>query len=244
MDSALRNITNKTRNAITSAYGELKSKIFNLIDNEPSNIHQLAEQHQQEVIWNLENRIKSIVNEELNKVRNTANRKIKDLDGVNIKPIQFNQSIDLETEIDFSGALGELDIDLADFLSWTAKTASTAAAGAALGSVIPGVGTLIGAGVGAVFGGIAHACSGDGGKADARKSVSDAIDKATQRANSNVNSMLAPVVRDVETQKRQLSNSVRIELANIEGLQETLDAFDVEMSEFVGELKHKRYGRI
>ena len=32
MDSALRNITNKTRNAITSAYGELKSKIFNLID--------------------------------------------------------------------------------------------------------------------------------------------------------------------------------------------------------------------
>ena len=244
MDSALRNITNKTRNAITSAYGELKSKIFNLIDNEPSNIHQLAEQHQQEVIWNLENRIKSIVNEELNKVRNTANRKIKDLDGVNIKPIQFNQSIDLETEIDFSGALGELDIDLADFLSWTAKTASTAAAGAALGSVIPGVGTLIGAGVGAVVGGIAHACSGDGGKADARKSVSDAIDKATQRANSNVNSMLAPVVRDVETQKRQLSNSVRIELANIEGLQETLDAFDVEMSEFVGELKHKRYGRI
>lgn len=52
------------------------------------------------------------------------------MDGVNIKPIQFNQSIDLETEIDFSGALGELDIDLADVLSWTAKTAGTAATGA------------------------------------------------------------------------------------------------------------------
>lgn len=32
MDSALRNITNKTRNTITSAYGELKSEIFDLID--------------------------------------------------------------------------------------------------------------------------------------------------------------------------------------------------------------------
>ena len=246
MDSALRNITNKTRNAITSAYGELKSKIFNLIDNEPSNIHQLAEQHQQEVIWNLENRIKSIVNEELNKVRNTANRKIKDLDGVNIKPIQFNQSIDLETEIDFSGALGELDIDLADVLSWTATTAGTAATGAVLGSFIPipGIGTLIGAGVGAVVGGIAHACSGDGGKADARKSVSDAIGKATQRAKNNVKSMLAPVIRDMDTQKRQLTNSVKTELTNIEELQETLDTFDVEMSEFVNGLKHKRYGRI
>lgn len=244
MDSALRNITNKTRNAITSAYGELKSKIFNLIDKEPSNINQLAEQFQEDVIENLENRIKSIVNDELKKVRDTANRKIKDLDGVNIKPIQFNQSIDLETEIDFSGALGELDIDLADVLSWTTKTACTTATGAVVGSFIPGIGTLIGAGVGAVVGGIAHACSGDGGKADARKSVSDAIGKATQRAKNNVKSMLAPVIRDMDTQKRQLTNSVKTELTNIEELQETLDTFDVEISEFVNELKHKRYGRI
>ena len=50
MDSALRNITNKTRNAITSSYGELKSRIFNLINDEPENINQLTEQHQQEVI--------------------------------------------------------------------------------------------------------------------------------------------------------------------------------------------------
>lgn len=244
MDSALRNITNKTRNAITSAYGELKSEIFDLIDNEPSNINQLAEQYQEDVIENLENRIKSIVNDELKKVRDTANRKIKDLDGVNIKPIQFNQSIDLETEIDFSGALGKLDIDLADVLSWTAKTAGTAATGALVGSFIPGIGTLIGAGVGAFVGGIAHACSGDGGKADARKSVSDAIGKATQRAKNNVKSMLAPVIRDMDIQKRQLTNSVKTELTNIEELQETLDTFDVEISEFVNELKHKRYGRI
>ena len=244
MDSALRNITNKTRNAITSSYGELKSEIFDLIDNEPSNINQLAEQYQEDVIENLENRIKSIVNDELKKVRDTANRKIKDLDGVNIKPIQFNQSIDLETEIDFSGALGELDIDLADVLSWTAKTAGTAATGAVVGSFIPGIGTLIGAGVGAVVGGIAHACSGDGGKADARKSVSDAIGKATQRAKNNVKSMLAPVIRDMDIQKRQLTNSVKTELTNIEELQETLDTFDVEMSEFVNGLKHKHYGRI
>ena len=245
MDSALRNITNKTRNAITSSYGELKSRIFNLINDEPENIHQLAEQHQQEVIWNLENRIKSIVNEELYKVRNTANRKIKDLDGVNIKPIQFNQSIDLETEIDFSGALGELDIDLADFLSWTAKTAGTAATGVFVGAPIGGpIGAIVGASVGAVVGGIVHACSGDGGKADARKSVSDAIGKATQRAKNNVKSMLAPVIRDMDIQKRQLTNSVKTELTNIEELQETLDTFDVEMSEFVNGLKHKHYGRI
>lgn len=244
MDSALRNITNKTRNAITSSYGELKSRIFNLINEEPENINQLTEQNQQEVIENLENRIKSIVNDELKKVRDTANRKIKDLDGVNIKPIQFNRTVEVGADIDFSGALEELDIDFADVLSWTAKTAGTATAGALVGSFIPGIGTLIGAGVGAFVGGIAHACSGDGGKADARKSVSDAIGKATQRAKNNVKSMLAPVIRDMDIQKRQLTNSVKTELTNIEELQETLDTFDVEISEFVNELKHKRYGRI
>ena len=244
MDLASRNITNKTRNAITSAYGELKSEIFNLINKEPSDINKLVEQHQQKVIENLENRIKFIVNDELKKVRDTANRKIKDLDGVNIKPIQFNRTVEVGVDIDFSGALEELDIDFGDVLSWTTKTATTAAAAAALGSVIPGVGTLIGAGVGAFFGGIAHACSGDGGKADARKSVSDAIGKATQRAKNNVKSMLAPVIRDMDIQKRQLTNSVKTELTNIEELQETLDTFDVEVSEFVNELKHKRYGRI
>ena len=244
MDSALRNITNKTRNAITSAYGELKSEIFDLIDNEPSNINQLAEQYQEDVIENLENRIKSIVNDELKKVRDTANRKIKDLDGVNIKPIQFNRTVEVGADIDFSGALEELDIDFSDVLEWTAKTAGTAVTGAVVGSFIPVVGTLIGAGIGAVVGGIAHACSGDGGKADARKSVSDAIGKATQRAKSNVNSMLTPVIRDMDIQKRQLTNSVKTELTNIEELQETIDTFDVEISEFVDELKHKRYGRI
>ena len=244
MDSALRNITNKTRNAITSAYGELKSEIFDLIDNEPSNINQLAEQYQEDVIENLENRIKSIVNDELKKVRDTANRKIKDLDGVNIKPIQFNRTVEVGADIDFSGALEELAIDFSDVLEWTAKTAGTAVTGAVVGSFIPVVGTLIGAGIGAVVGGIAHACSGDGGKADARKSVSDAIGKATQRAKSNVNSMLTPVIRDMDIQKRQLTNSVKTELTNIEELQETIDTFDVEISEFVDELKHKRYGRI
>lgn len=248
MDSALRNITNKTRNAITSSYGELKSRIFNLINDEPENINQLTEQHQQEVIENLGNRIKSIVNDELKKVRNTANRKIKDLDGVNIRPIQFNRTVDVGADIDFSGALEELDVDFNDVLEWTAKTAGTSAAGAALGSmlgsVIPVAGTLVGAGVGAVIGGFVHACTGDGGKADARKSVSDAITKATQQANNNINSMLGPVIRDINNQKRQLSNSVKEELSNIEELQDTLDSFDDEIAEFVNGLKHKRYGRI
>ena len=92
---------------------------------------------------------------------------------MNIRPIQFNRTVEVCADIDFSGALEELDVDFNDVLSWTASTAVSATTGAVVGSCIPVVGTLVGAGIGAVVGGIAHACSGDGGKADARKSVSE-----------------------------------------------------------------------
>lgn len=244
METASRNITSKTQNAIDSAYGNLKSNIFGLIDKEPSDIKQKADDYQRLMLQELEENIRTILNSELKKVRETANRKIKNLDGVNIQPISFRSSVNLQIEIDFTGALEELDIDFSDVLGWAAKTAGTAMAGAALGSIIPGVGNVIGAIAGGVVGGVAHALSGDGGKADARKSVSDAIAMAKQRVKKNITSILAPVIRNISEQQQQLRGAVKAELANIEDLQDSLDGFDDEINDFVNGIKHKRYGRI
>lgn len=196
------------------------------------------------MLQELEENIRTILNSELKKVRETANRKIKNLDGVNIQPISFRSSVNLQIEIDFTGALEELDIDFSDVLGWAAKTAGTAMAGAALGSIIPGVGNVIGAIAGGVVGGVAHALSGDGGKADARKSVSDAIAMAKQRVKKNITSILAPVIRNISEQQQQLRGAVKAELANIEDLQDSLDGFDDDINDFVNGIKHKRYGRI
>lgn len=244
MDSAIRNITNKAKNAIDVAYGSLKSDIFGLIDKEPDDIKNKVDYWQNIRIREIECNIKAIVNSELSKVRETANRKIKGLDGVNLHPINFRSSVDIQTDIDFSGALEELDIDFDDILGWVAKTAGTAAAGAALGSVVPFLGTIVGAGIGAVVGGVVHACSGDGGKADARKSVSDAIGKAKQKAKANVTSILKPVLNNIDEQKRMLHCSVKNELTNIAELQDLLDSFNENIIGFINGIKNKSYGRI
>lgn len=244
MSTASRNIKNKTKNAIDATYGNLKNDIFQLIESEPADIKSKAESSQRSNIRKLEDSVRFIVTNELSKISDTANRKIKGLDGVNIQPIHFDNSVNLKTEIDFSGALEELDVDFGDVVGWVGKTAGTAAAGAALGSVIPGVGTAIGGIAGGIFGGIVHALSGDGGKADARKSVSDAIEKAKQRAKNNVDSMLSPVIKNIDEQKQQLQRAVKLELENIETLQGTLDNFGEEINDFVKGIKHKRYGRI
>lgn len=244
LDAAKRNIVNKCKNAADKAYGDLKADIFNLIENEPEDIKWQA-QHRQEVRMNeLGNVIKSIVSTELSKVQSTANRKIKELDGINLRPISFRHSAQINLNIDFTEALEELDVDWNDVANWVGKTAGTAAAGAALGSFIPGIGTLIGAAGGAIIGGIAHACSGDGGKADARKSASDAIEKARQKAKNNISSMLSSVLNEIDSQGRKLKTSIDKEKSNIDELQDSLDSFDEDVRNFVKRIKHKQYGRI
>lgn len=244
LDSAKRNIGNKCKNAVDKTYGDLKADIFNLIENEPENIKEQA-QHRQEIRMNeLGNVIKSIVSTELSKVQSTANRKIKELDGIKLRPISFRYSAKINLNIDFTEALEELDVDWNDVANWVGKTAGTAAAGAALGSFIPGIGTLIGAAGGAIIGGIAHACSGDGGKADARKSASDAIEKAKQKVKNNISSMLSSVLNEIDSQGRKLKSSIDKEKSNIDELQDNLENFDEDVRNFVKRIKHKQYGRI
>lgn len=244
IDLAKRNIINKCKNAIDAAYGGLKADIFNLIAVKPENIHGQARTCQRARMNKLSASIKSIVAGELSKVQSTANRKIKGLDGIRLRPISFKSSDAIHTEIDFSNALENLDLDLEDVISWGAKTAGTAALGATVGSMFPVIGTVIGASVGALAGGIVHACTGDGGRADARKSASDAIKKAKQRAKSNIQPALSSVLHDIDTQGRLLKTSIDQERRNIEELQDCLDDFGADVRDFVKRIKHKQYGRI
>ena len=244
LDSAYIAIQNKSRNAIDSIYGRLKNEVFELIDKGDSNIKNQVEYIQSHLLYELKTCIKSLVSDELSRVSNNANRKIKELDGIHLASISFCININLDSEIDFSGALSELEIDFDDVLGWATKTVSTAAAGAAIGSVIPLVGTLFGAVAGGVIGGIAHAVSGDGGKADAKKSVSDAVGEAKKIAKRDIEKALNPVLRDIESQEKKLKSAVKQELNNIEELNDSIDSFNDEIEAFVKLLKHNRYGRI
>ena len=244
LDSAYRNILNKSKNIIDSIYGSLKAKVFELIDNKEKDIKERVERIQECLLEELESRIIDIVRDELSRANNNANRKIKELDGIRLAPINFYANVDLDAEIDFTEALSELDIDLDDILGWVTKTAGTATAGAAIGFIIPGVGNVIGAVVGAAIGGIAHAASGDGGKANAKNSVSDAVSRAKGKAKQNLEKVLSPVLRSIENEKKKLKSSARRELNNIEMLNESIDCFNEGIEAFVKRLKDNGYGRI
>lgn len=245
LDTAYRNIQNKSKNAVDRIYSELKDYIYTLIDNKSDNIKSQVENRQYWILSQLETDIRKTVSDELSRASNNANRKIKELDGIHLAPINFSENVDFDSYIDFSGALSELDIDFNDVLGWTTKTAGTAATGAAIGTFFcPGIGTMIGAVFGAGTGAIGHAIFSDGGKADAKKSISDAIGKAKFKAKYDIERVLKPVLNDIANQKKKLKDAARLELDNIEDLNDSIDDFDNEIKNFVNQLKNNKYGRI
>lgn len=244
LNNAQHNISSSVKNLIDSSFGDLKSYAFSCINTGDSNLAREVEAYQRRRFGNLSNDIAVSVKENLRKIEQTSNRKLKELDGVNIKPLSLHTYINIDAEIDFSNAFDELDIDFSDVVNWAGKTAGTAAAGAAIGSVIPGLGTVIGAAIGGIVGGVIHAASGDGGKADARKSVSDAINKAKAKADRDISNSLAPVFENLRRVSKDIKNAIQTEKQNIYTLQNAIDDFDIDINRYASQLKQQRYGRI
>ena len=244
LDNVQHNISSTITNMIESSFGDLKSYAFSCIDKEDSNLAHKVEAYQQRCFDKLRSDIAISVRDNLKKIEETSNRKLKELDGVNIKPLSLNTYIYFDADIDFTEALEELDIDFSGVRDYVGKTAGTAAAGAAIGAFIPGLGTIIGAAIGGIVGGVLHAVSGDGGKADARKSVSDAINKAKDKAAIDVNKSLAPVFENLRRVSKNVKHTIQAEKKNINTLQEAIDDFDNDIDRYVSQLKQQRYGRI
>ena len=244
LDNVQHNISSTITNMIESSFGDLKSYAFSCIDKEDSNLAHKVEAYQQRCFDKLRSDIAISVRDNLKKIEETSNRKLKELDGVNIKPLSLNTYIYFDADIDFTEAFEELDIDFSRVMNYVGKTAGTAAACAAIGSFFPGLGTIIGAAIGGIVGGVVHAVSGDGGKADARKSVSDAINKAKDKANRDVNKSLASVFENLRRVSKDLKKAIQTEKRNINTLLEAIYDFDNDINRYVSQLKQQRYGRI
>ena len=237
LNNAQHSISSTVKTMIDSSFGDLKSYAFGCINRGDSNLKHNVDNYQHKCFYDLKNKITYRVKDSLKKVEQTSNRKLEKLDGVNIKPLSFNKYIDFDAEIDFTEAFEELDVDFSDVVNFVGKTSGTALAGFFVGGPI---GALIGAGVGI----ISSAITSDDGKADARKSVSDAINKAKDKANRDVNKSLASVFENLRRVSKDLKKAIQTEKRNINTLQEAIDDFDNDINRYVSQLKQQRYGRI
>ncbi|MGN0328532.1 MAG: GTPase domain-containing protein [Lachnospira sp.] len=90
LNNAQHNISSSVKNMIDSSFGDLKSYAFSCIDKGDSNLSREVEAYQRRRFGKLRNDIAVCVKENLRKIEQTSNRKLRELDGVNIKPLSLH----------------------------------------------------------------------------------------------------------------------------------------------------------
>lgn len=245
LGNAKRNIENKTQRVIDSQFSQLKNNIFNIIDNDDiDDKKHKAQGCQARARNNIAVELFNVVSQELNNAKKRIEDKRKSLDGMNMPQIHIPSFSYVGVNIDFEGALENLDISFDDVAEWFAKTAGTASLGAVIGSVGGPLGSIIGAGVGTLVGGVVHAVTGDGGKSDARNEVSNAVEEAKRKCKRKLESSIYSIRKGLDKQEKNISDSVYKELGNIKRMENMIGEVQKQLKEYIDDIKNTNYGTI
>lgn len=240
-----KNLKNKTRGKLDNNYARLKTRIYEIIDDDSIKDKKRSIKNEQENIKiYLRHDINRIVCYEFENAKSKLDAKRKELKGIALYEMNIPYFHVNFANIDFDGALEELDVSLEDVLGWTTKTASTAAAGAAVGSVVPVVGTAAGAIAGAVLGGFVHLFTGKDGKSEAKNQVSKAIEEDKERAWKKLSDSLSGIHKALDKQSHSTRTAVDRELSNIERMRDIVNNTQLHLQEFANNIKHSGYGTI
>ena len=231
------NLKNKTRGRLDNSYAHLKTRIYEIIDDDSIKDKKRSIKNEQENMKiYLRCDINQIVCHELEKAKSSLEAKRKELKGIALNEIDIPHFHVNYANIDFDGAIEELDVSLEDFLGWAAKTASTAAVGIPFGPI----GIAVAAGVG----GIVHLFTGKDGKSEAKNQVSKAIEEDKERAWNKLSDSIAMIHSELDKQSHSNNKSVDRELNNIERMREVVNNTQLHLQDFTNNIKNCGYGTI
>lgn len=232
-----KNLKNKTRGKLDNNYARLKTRIYEIIDDDSiEDKKKFIANEQENIKIFLRNDINQIVCQELENAKSKLDAKRKELKGIALYEINKPYFHVNFANIDFDGALEELDVSFEDFLDWAAKTLSTALAGVPFGP--------IGIAAAAGFGGLIHLFTGKDGKSEAKNQVSQAIEEDKERAWNKMSYSMSKVHRELDKQSHSIRNAVDRELNSIERMMAVVNRTQFHLQEFANNIKHRGYGTI
>lgn len=249
LSTTKKNLKNKTRGKLDNNYARLKTRIYEIIDDDSIKDKKRSIKNEQENIKiYIRHDINQIVCNELENAKSKLNAKRKEFSGIASYEFEIPHFHVNFANIDFDGALDELGLSLEDVIEWAGKTAGTAAAGAGvgalLGSIVPGAGTAIGAGIGAAIGGVVHLFTGKDGKSEAKSLISKAIEEDEERAWKKLSDSLSSIHRTLDNQSHSIRNAVDRELSNIERMLDIVNRTQLHLQEFSNNIINSGYGTI
>lgn len=246
-NSASHRIEIQLREKCDDEFRKLKESVFTIIsDDEPEKKERIAGQVNttsgslREGIFH----ILKTENEELNKRLKESERKLK---GLPIGILNFehlsNESPDIY--ININDFLEHLEISFGDVFNFGMNVAGSAAAGATLGSFIPGIGNLVGGIIGGFLGVAKSLFTSDGGVGKAQEEARKKIDEASFRAWDDIQkNVVYKIKNDFNKQTTKTSAVVNDALSNISKLDSAINEAKKRILDFENKMKTEQYGSV
>lgn len=242
LTSTQTNIEQKLPNIVRTELSKLKTELYGLAGQGHDSLKERGQMTISAATQQIKSGILRTIQNEIVNASNKIDNKKKELPSVKLKS-NFNVNINVDIEVDLDEALEELGMNLDKIGSFALGTASMAAVGAGLGTFIPGVGTLIGAGVGALAG-IISGASRDGGRAEAKKYILESIDEAESKCLSQLRLQINNIKRDINREQRILISEIDKEIDTIGTLTESSFSLKGDIKKFIKGLKNAKYGTV
>lgn len=232
-----RALRNKVNGAIDSVHNKLKTDTSAILDSNGSKDD--IKRRIQNLVENLKylpGSLAEIVDNELAELKENIDRKMKKMPDVcnRVKESSFLPVKQSDIIPDIQEALKALNVTLDDVGDFALTTASGFAAGAVLGSCVPGIGNVVGGLIGAIVGNISKGILSDGGKSKARQDLNNAFAKSRDAIKNSARNSIDIVTNDLENQKNKI-------LSQISQLQDSFDEADVAIRELKQNLSNYRY---
>lgn len=241
-------LNRKTKGEVEKQLNNLKSSIFGIIDNNNLNNERKKSEVQREqnrVSNAIQIGLTSIIESELSRIKENLKNKRKSLDELHLGGISFPSYSKFSSNINFNGAIDELDFSFDDFATGVEKTGGIAAAGAGIGTIIcPGLGTVIGGIIGGIGGFIVSLFTSRDRNGEAKSEVSKAIEAEKRRTISDLETALLPIMDKLDSLSNNIKSNVRIELNNIASLKNNLGFVKNDLNELILRINNTNYGTI
>lgn len=143
-------------------------------------------------------------------------KRFSEFKGIDLAVPKFDSHVRISIDVDVDSVIKNLNVNFGDFLD----VATCAVAGAGIGSIVPGFGTIGGAALGAGVGLVKKAVFGNGRKAKAKQQLKDEIYVCRSETKEYLKGAKLNIFRGLDIMESRLIKQVENEIKNIESLQE------------------------
>lgn len=240
-EETIRAIRNRMAYEHTKVFDDFKREVCDVLDDDYNKEDSEKEiQQRAETLfkaYTTESRI--IVEYEFRRLEEKIRDRRRELDNIQIGGLHIDIS-SLEMP-NLDEAFGKMGLNFGDVFGFATTVGGTALAF----SVIPGFGTLIGAGVGLLLWGGKQLFLGDGKREEAKDKARKRIDEKKRESQStSLNKQINLIERTLDNEKDRFRQIIRNERSNLQQLSGAIEDAQRQVVAYANHIKNTAYGEI